>query len=149
MFSQKHPTHLSNTHYPLAPMLVTLTYNGSIQIPSSQSQRPYDTSIDVFLRANNTHFLRPNPVCTHTPISCLPVYSVLATQGVYLSYGSDSAAQNQEPDAPSDPSPFMDQLLQTVHLQSHLAFDCPQLKDAMGFGYFTRLQHFLKIHDRS
>lgn len=109
MFCQIHPTHLSNMHYPLAPMLVPLMYPGStaIQIPSSQAQRPNDTSLDAtFLQANVPHFLGPSPVSTHTPLSRFPFFNVSPTRGPYLSYGSDSSlVQNQEPEASSDPIP--------------------------------------------
>ncbi|XP_074493919.1 PDZ and LIM domain protein 5a isoform X2 [Sebastes fasciatus] len=107
MFCQIHPTHLSNINYPLAPMLVPLTYTGSTpsQIPSGHALRPNDASLDaVFMPANIPHFLGPSPVCTHTPASCLPVSSVIPAQGLYLSHGSDSSL-NQAPEASSDPVP--------------------------------------------
>lgn len=107
MFYQIHPTHLPNVNYPLAPVLVPLTYTGSTpsQIPSSHAQRPNDSSLDAaFLPASIPHFLGPSPVYTHTPASCLPVFSVLPAQGLYLSHGSDSSlAQNQAPEASSAP----------------------------------------------
>ncbi|XP_078026815.1 PDZ and LIM domain protein 5a isoform X1 [Epinephelus lanceolatus] len=109
MFCQIHPTHLSNMNYPLAPVLVPLTYTSSVpsQIPSSHAQRPDDTSLDaVFMPANIPQFLGSNPVYTQTPASCLPVSSVLPAQGLYLSHGGDlSLVQNQAPEALSDPVP--------------------------------------------
>lgn len=109
MFCQIHPTHLSNMCYPLAPMLVPLTYTGSTpsQVPSSQTQRPNGTSLDAaFFQANIPHFLGQSPVSTHTPLSRLPVFNVLPTQGLYLSYGGDSSlVQNHEQEASSDPIP--------------------------------------------
>lgn len=99
MFCQIHPTHLSNMSYPLAPMLVPLTYTGSA--PSSHAQRPNDA---VFMPANLPHFLGPSPVGIHTPASCLPVFS--AARGLDLSHGSDSSLfQNQAAAASSDPAP--------------------------------------------
>ncbi len=109
MFCQIHPNHLSNMNYPLAPTLLPLTYTGSSpsQIPSSHAQRPNDTSLDAaFLPANISHFLGSSPVCTHTAASCLPVFSVLPAQGLYLSHGSDSSSvQSKAPEASSDPVP--------------------------------------------
>ncbi|XP_044052657.1 PDZ and LIM domain protein 5a isoform X3 [Siniperca chuatsi] len=103
MFCQIHPTHLCNMNYTSAPVLVPLTYTGSTpsQIISSHTQRPNDA---VFLSADIPHFL--SPVCTHTPASCLPVFSVLPAQGLYLSHGSDSLLiQNKAPETSSDPVP--------------------------------------------
>ncbi|XP_040010481.1 PDZ and LIM domain protein 5a isoform X2 [Xiphias gladius] len=120
MFCQIHPTHLSNGNYPLAPVLVPLTYNGSalIQMSSSHTrhdictdaQKSNDTSLDaVFLQANTPHsLLGPSPVCTQTPASCLPILSVFPAQrvGVYSPCGSSSVpAQNQALGASSDPVP--------------------------------------------
>ncbi|XP_022613396.1 PDZ and LIM domain protein 5 isoform X2 [Seriola dumerili] len=117
-FRQIHPNHLSNMNYSLAPMLVPLTCNGSAlnQMSSSHAhhytfsdaQKSNDTSLDaVFLPDSMPHsFLGPNPVCSHTPASCLPVFSLLPAQtvGVYSSCGSSTLpAQNQAPGASSDP----------------------------------------------
>ncbi|XP_051277604.1 uncharacterized protein LOC127375603 [Dicentrarchus labrax] len=105
MFCQMHQNHLSNMNYPLAPMLVPVTYSDSTpnQIPSSHAQRPNDA---VFLPANMPHFLGPSPVCAHTPASCLPVFSVLPGQGLYLSHcGDASLFQNQAPEASPDSVP--------------------------------------------
>lgn len=107
MFCQIHPTHLSSMNYPLAPMLVPLTCTGSnpSQIPPSYTQRPNDGSPDAaFSPASIPRFLGPSSVCSHTPASCLPVFSVLPAQGLYLSHGSDSSlVQNKAPEASSDP----------------------------------------------
>lgn len=109
MFCQIQPTHLSNMNYPLAPMLLPLTYTGSSpsQKSSSHAQRPNDSSLDAaFLPANIPHFLGLSPACTHAPASCLPVFSVLPAQGLYLSHGSDSSlVQSKAPEASSDPVP--------------------------------------------
>ncbi|XP_042343495.1 PDZ and LIM domain protein 5a isoform X2 [Plectropomus leopardus] len=106
MFCQIHPTHLSNMSYPLAPVLVPLTYTGPSQIPSSHAQRPNDTSLDaLFMPANIPHFLGPSAVSTHTPASCLPVCSVLPAQGLHLPHGGDSSLVQNQAAASSDPIP--------------------------------------------
>lgn len=113
-----------------------VTYTGSTpsQILSSQSQRPNEISLDVFLQANSTHFLKPSPFCSHTPISCLPVYSVSYSRTMLVICSLKIKKQM----LPLIPSLFLDQLLQTVHLQSHLAFNSRH-KVAMNLGYFTKV----------
>lgn len=100
MFCHILPTHLTGIHYPLIPVLLPLMYTGSTpsQIPSSQAQRPNDTSLDAaFLQANTPYFLGPGPVSTHTPLSSLPV---LPTHGLYFPCDNDfSLVQNSKPEA--------------------------------------------------
>ncbi len=107
MFCQMHPNDLSNMDYPMAPVLVPLTYTGlnPSQIAASHAQRPNCASLDAkILPANTPGLLGPNPVCTSTPASCLPVFSILSAQGLHSSRGSDSLfIQNKTPEAPSDP----------------------------------------------
>ena len=107
VFCQIHPTQLSNMNYPLTPMLVPLTYSGSnsSQIPESHARRPNDASLNAaFLPDSVPPYLGQNPVCTQTPASCLPVFSVLPAQGLNSSHNSDSSlVQNKAPEASSDP----------------------------------------------
>lgn len=110
MFCHIHPTCSSNMNYPLSPMLVPLTYTGQSQIPSSHTQRPYDTSLDAMFLPANMHqsFLGPSPVCTQTLASYSPVFSVLPAQtvGLFSSAGSNSSlVQNQAPERSSDTVP--------------------------------------------
>lgn len=97
------PTHSAGMHYPLVPVLLPLMYTGSTpsQIPSSQAQRPNDTSSDAaFLQANTPYFLGPSPVSTHTSLSSLPVFNVLPTHGLYFPCDNDfSVVQNPKPEA--------------------------------------------------
>ncbi|XP_042277018.1 PDZ and LIM domain protein 5a isoform X1 [Thunnus maccoyii] len=106
MFCHMQPTCSSNMNYASAPMLAPLPYTGQTQISSSHTQRPNDTSLDVFLPANMPQsFLEPSPVCTQTLASDSPAFSVLhgETVGLYSSAGSNqSLVQNQAPERSSD-----------------------------------------------
>ncbi|XP_044229115.1 PDZ and LIM domain protein 5a isoform X4 [Thunnus albacares] len=106
MFCHMQPTCSSNMNYASAPMLAPLPYTGQTQISSSHTQRPNDTSLDVFLPANMPQsFLEPSPVCTQTLASDSPAFSVLhaETVGLYSSAGSNlSLVQNQAPERSPD-----------------------------------------------
>lgn len=106
VFCQTQPNSLSNMDYPLAPVLVPLSYTGSNQslIPSYLTQQTFNTSPGVTcLPARVPTFPGARSVCTQRPASCLPVLSVVPAQELYLSRGSESSfAQNKAPVDPSE-----------------------------------------------
>lgn len=124
VFCQIHPNQLSNVNYPLAPLLVPLTYSGSnsSQIPESHAQRLND----AFLPDSIPCYLGQNPSCTQTPASCLPVFSVLPAQGLNSLHNSDSSfVQNKAPEASPDPVPVQTPAAQDIAVTEPPSFPPP------------------------
>ncbi|XP_030273553.1 PDZ and LIM domain protein 5a isoform X4 [Sparus aurata] len=124
VFCQIHPNQLSNVNYPLAPLLVPLTYSGSnsSQIPESHAQRLND----AFLPDSVPRYLGQNPSCTQTPASCLPVFSVLPAQGLNSLHNSDSSlVQNKAPEASPDPVPVQTPAAQDIAVTEPPSFPPP------------------------
>lgn len=113
------------------------------------------------LTSSHTHYYsfsdaqKPSgtPVCTHTPASCLPVFSVLPTQtvGVCCSCGSSTLpTQNQAPEASSDLVPAHRQPASGVIHTAPQGFQLLTVERYKRFGkFYETSQYFHKMHNRS